>query len=185
MKEKIALHTDKREWRPSPLPGQLVLVTTLNEDGVSNVAPKRWISMAVFQPPLLMLGCNLQHQTAQNILRSHEFVVNVPGAELADAAWRCSDLPHPRPVQAAGWTPIPALSVKPPRIEECKAHLECVYERHLTFGDEVAILGRIVAVSVDKAAAQADDPYAYLRLCLFLENGVYGVIEHSRNIGQQ
>ncbi|MFQ5744986.1 MAG: flavin reductase family protein [Acidobacteriota bacterium] len=107
-KEKASLGPDKSLWRPSPLLGQIVLVTTLNEDGESNVAPKSWISMMVFQPPLLALGCNLGHWTARNILRSEEFVVNVPGDDLADAVWKSSALPHPRPVQAAGLTPIPS-----------------------------------------------------------------------------
>ncbi len=39
---------------------------------------------------LLALGCNLSHWTAQNIFLSHEFVVNIPGAEMVDAIWRAS-----------------------------------------------------------------------------------------------
>jgi flavin reductase (DIM6/NTAB) family NADH-FMN oxidoreductase RutF len=183
VKEKASLDPDKRSWRPSPLLGQIVLVTTLNEDGQSNVAPKSWISMMVFQPPLLALGCNLAHWTARNILRSREFVVNVPGDDLAEAVWRIGGLPHPRPVEAAGWTPVPAERVSPPRIEECRAHLECVLERHLSFGNEVLILGRIVAASVDKAALETEDPYSYLRLFTFLEAGTYGTVERSLRLG--
>ncbi len=41
MKEKVAFDPDKHTWRPSPLIGQIVLVTTLNADGASNIAPKR------------------------------------------------------------------------------------------------------------------------------------------------
>lgn len=44
MKGKLDLPLDKRVWSPSPLPGQIVLVTTLNGDGQSNVAPKNWLS---------------------------------------------------------------------------------------------------------------------------------------------
>ena len=79
MKEKLSLTLDKHAWRPSPLLGQIVLVTTLNEDGQSNIAPKSWISMMAFDPPLLALGCNLNHWTARNILRTGEFAVNIMG----------------------------------------------------------------------------------------------------------
>jgi len=182
MKEKVNFSTDKRTWHPSPLVGQIVLVTTLNEDGTSNIAPKSWVSMMAFKPPILAVGCNLQHWTAQNILRSKEFVVSVPGAELAELVWRSGELPHPRPVEAAGLTPIPALKVKPPRVEECKAHLECVLDRHLTYGDEVILLGRIVAVSVDKEACEAEDPYGYLQMIVYLEGGTYGVVERARQL---
>lgn len=182
MKEKVSLDPDKRTWHPSPLLGQIVLVTTSNEDGASNVAPKSWISMMAFQPPLLGLGCNLKHRTAQNILRSKEFVVNVPGAELVKIVWSSHKLPHPRPVEALGLTPIPSLRVGPPRIEECKAHLECVLAQHLVYGDEVILLGQIVAVSVDEKALAAGDPYAYLRMFVFLENGSYGIVERAQRL---
>jgi flavin reductase (DIM6/NTAB) family NADH-FMN oxidoreductase RutF len=80
MKEKVSLNPDKPTWHPSDLLGQIVLVTTLNEDGTSNLAPKSWISMMAFEPPILALGCNLEHWTAKNIQARQEFVMNVPGA---------------------------------------------------------------------------------------------------------
>ncbi len=161
---KVSFALDKRYWHPSPMIGQIVLVTTLNADGVSNVSPKSWISMMAFSLPTLVFGCNLQHWTAQNILRSGEFVVNIPGADLAAAAWRSHALPHPRPVEAAGLTPIPAERVKPPRIAECKAHLECVHDRNVLWGDEIALFGRIVAASLDRAALETADPYCRVRM---------------------
>jgi flavin reductase (DIM6/NTAB) family NADH-FMN oxidoreductase RutF len=185
VKEKINLSFDKRKWKPSPLLGQIVLVSSLNEDGKSNVAPKSWISMMAFEPSLLALGCNLTHWTAQNILARHEFVINVPGDELAKIVWESHSLPHPRPVESLGLTPIPAQKVKPPLIAECKAHLECTYVQHLTFGSEVIILGNIVAASVDREAVETQDPYAYLRLFAFLEDGVYGTVEKARHLEEE
>lgn len=182
MKAKLDLSLDKRSWKPAPLLGQIVLVTTLNDDGQSNVAPKSWLSMMAFDPPLLALGCNLRHWTAQNILQRHEFVINIPGAELAEVVWRSHAIPHPRPVERVGLTPIPAHNVQPPLIEECKAHLECVLVQHLSFGAELIIIGRIVAVSIDREALDTPDPYAYLRLFAFLEGHTYGVIEMARQL---
>jgi flavin reductase (DIM6/NTAB) family NADH-FMN oxidoreductase RutF len=182
MKEKVSFSPDKRTWRPSPLLGQVVLVTSLNEDGQSNVAPKSWLSMMAFEPSLLALGCNLTHWTAQNILCRQEFVVNVPGDDLVDIVWKSHTLPHPRPVERIGLTPIPAQKVRPPLIAECKAHLECIFVQHLTFGSEVIILGQIVAASVDREAVEAQNPYEYLRLFAFLEDNAFGVIEKARQI---
>jgi flavin reductase (DIM6/NTAB) family NADH-FMN oxidoreductase RutF len=184
MKEKVSLGHDKRLWHPSPLLGQIVLVTTLNADGVSNIAPKSWISMVAFDPPTVALGCNLSHWTAQNILRAGECVVNVPGADLAEVVWRCNELPHPRPVESAGLTAIPSLKIAPPRLEECRAHLECVLDQHITYGREVVLLIRIVDMSVDGEALRASDPYEYLRLIAFLEGGTYGVIEHAAKLAR-
>lgn len=182
MKDKVSLLPDKRTWKPAPLVGQIVFVTTLNEDGGSNIAPKSWISMMAFEPSLLAVGCNINHWTAQNILRSKEFVVNVPGDELAQVVWQSHAIPHPRPVERLGLTSIPATIVKPPRVEECKFHLECRLANALTFGAEVILFGEIVACSVDRQALAADDPYAYLRPFVFLGNGLYGVIEQARPV---
>ena len=135
-KEKTDITPGKSAWHPSPLIGQVVLVTTCNDDGTSNVAPKSWISMMASDPSVLAIGCNVEHWTARNILSNREFVVNVPGAELVETVWTSHHLPHPRPVEAAGLTPLPSRKVKPPRIEECKAHLECALDHHLTFGQE-------------------------------------------------
>ena len=181
-KDKIPIETDKRKWHPSPILGQLVLVTTTNEDGTSNVAPKNWISYMAFGPSLIALGCNRKHWTAKNILRSGEFVVNIPGADLVDTIWEVGHMEHPRPVESTGLTPIPSLKVKPPRIEECRAHLECVLDRHFSYGNEEIILGRIAAASIDKAALEAKDPYEYLKMLVFLEDGMYGVMPSARRL---
>ena len=159
---KVSIEPDKRKWHPSPIIGQLVLVTTTNKDGTSNVAPKNWISYMAFGPSLIALGCNRKHWTAKNILRSREFVINVPGVNLVDTIWEAGYLDHPRSVESTGLTPIPSLKVKPPRIEECRAHLECVLDKHFSYGDEVILLGRIVAASIDQEALEAKDPYEYL-----------------------
>jgi flavin reductase (DIM6/NTAB) family NADH-FMN oxidoreductase RutF len=75
--------------------------------------------------------------------------------------------------------------VKPPLIEECKAHLECNLVQHLTFGDEVILLGEIVAGSVDKEVLEAQDPYEHLRMLVFLESRAYGVIEGAHRLRNQ
>jgi flavin reductase (DIM6/NTAB) family NADH-FMN oxidoreductase RutF len=182
MKEKVNFSSDKRNWSPSPLLGQIVLVTSLNGDGQSNVAPKSWISMMAFEPSLLALGCNAAHWTAQNILQRREFVVNIPGDDLAELVWQAHTLPHPRPVENIGLTPRAAQKVKPPLIEECKAHVECSMVQYVAFGDELIILGQILAASVDREALEAQDPYAYLRPLTFLEKDAYGVIERAKRL---
>ncbi|MDG6995936.1 MAG: flavin reductase family protein [Nitrososphaerota archaeon] len=182
LKDKVAFAPDKRKWHPSPILGQLVLVTTLNEDGVSNVAPKNWISYMAFGPSIIALGCSTKHWTAKNILRSREFVINIPGAELVDTIWEAGYLDHPRPVESLKLTPIPSLKVKPPRIEECGAHLECVLDKHFSYGSEIIILGRIVAASIDREALEAKDPYKYLRMLVFLEDGTFGTVMRAEKL---
>lgn len=184
-KRKVEIDPDKRKWDPCPILGQLILVTTMNRDGTSNVAPKNWISYMAFDPSLIALGCNIKHWTAKNILQSAEFVINIPGADLVDKVWEAGYLDHPRPVESLGLTPIASLKVRPPRIEECKAHLECVLDKHLAYGDEVIMLGRIVAASIDQEALEARDPYEYLKMIVFLDDGVYGTVRRAETLNER
>ena len=176
---KVPLALDKMLWHPTPLFSQVTLVTTLNEDGTSNVAPKSLVSMMILKPPVLALGCNLNHWTSRNLRRGRECVVNLPGVELASEVWASQDLPHPRTIESAGLTPFPSREVRPPGILECRAHLECVYEREVVYGEEIVVLARVVAGTIDRDVLETQDPYAAMRLFAFLEEKLYGVIERS------
>lgn len=136
--------------------------------------------MMAFDPPIVALGCNLKHWTARKILDRKEFVVNMPGADLGEVVWKSSELPHPRPVEAAELMPMPAVKVKPPPIFECKAHLECTLDRHLAYGDEVILVDQIVAVSMDKSVCQVQDPCECLQMLVYLDSTACSVIERAR-----
>ena len=174
---KIELDTDKWSWHPSPLVGQVVLVTTVDEKGSENVAPKSWISMFAFDPPVLGLGCNLEHRTARNIFATGEFTVNIPRHTQAAKAWWISEHPHPRRLKTFGFTSLPGVKVRPPRIAECPAHLECVLDSCKAWGREVAIFGRIVSYTRDADVGEDwEDWYRHLGLFVHLEEKIYGVV---------
>jgi flavin reductase (DIM6/NTAB) family NADH-FMN oxidoreductase RutF len=131
-------------------------------------------------PPHLALNCNREHGTAQNVFRRREFVVNIPGVERSDRIWQVLRLPHPRSVEDAGFTALPASKVKPPRIGDCRAHLECTLVDHKDFGHKVWLLGRVVAASADSRVVSAKDPLAVVRSFVYVAPGSYGTIGSSR-----
>ena len=140
-----------------PLLGQLVIVTTINKNGIVNAAVKSEIMSAVSNPPILAFSCNLTHHTAQNILEQHEFVVNIPGEDIVKQIMETSK-DYPREVnelEKAGLHAVPSSVVKPPRIEECPVNLECKEEFLKLYDDEIIIFGHVVAVSIDEEVFQA------------------------------
>lgn len=174
---KVELDTDKWNWHPSPLVGQVVLVTTVDSCGNVNIAPKSWVSMFAFNPPILGLGCNLDHVTARNIFETREFTVNIPRHTQAVKTWGIAEHPHPRTLKTFGFTPLPGVKVKPPRIAECTAHLECVFDSYKAWKSEVAIFGRIVSYTRDSDIGKTwEDWYRNLGLFLYLEEKIYGVV---------
>lgn len=170
--------------RISPLAGPIALVTSVDSVGRVNVAPKSWISHVCRGPRLLVLGCSRQHHTAQNLLDNGECVLNFPSDSLAGRTWDAHRFLEPSRDEliVRGFTPVPAENVMPPRLKECKAHIEGRVESVKWYGDECVFIIEEVARSADETVAAAPDFYAALRPVFFLGDGTYGVIEHSNKV---
>jgi flavin reductase (DIM6/NTAB) family NADH-FMN oxidoreductase RutF len=172
---KVALPVDKRAWHPSVLPGQIVLVSTVDAEGRPNVAPKSWVTMVAFAGPIVAFGCNVTHATYRNVVAMEEFVVNVLPESLTTRAWALSDLHGEQRVRECGLTPVPARIVRAPLVDECPAHLECELDDVKRYGDEVLIFGRVVAASIDRKCLDAPvaEQYEQLAPVFFLEADTY------------
>jgi flavin reductase (DIM6/NTAB) family NADH-FMN oxidoreductase RutF len=138
-----------REIEPSILyfGTPVAVVSTLNADGTTNIAP---MSSAWWLGWNCMLGLGASSQTAKNLLRERECVINLPSSQLVGAINRLAKLtaadpvpPHkqamgychePQKFQTAGLTGIESTIVRPRRILECPVHLEAILENAHPFG---------------------------------------------------
>jgi flavin reductase (DIM6/NTAB) family NADH-FMN oxidoreductase RutF len=172
---KRDLPLDKRSWHPSPLPGQIVVVSTSAEDGTPNLAPKSWVTMAALAGPVVAFGCNVTHTTYRNVEQTREFVLNAVPAPLADRIWMLSEVHGDERLGASGLTLAPARAVRPPLVAECSAHLECTLDSVKQYGDEVLIFGCIVAAS-------AEETYDALAPVFYLEDGTYAALGAPQHV---
>ncbi|WP_349879567.1 flavin reductase family protein [Micromonospora sp. HUAS YX12] len=114
----------------------VVLLSTENEDGTSNLAP---MSSAWALGQVVVLGLGAEGQTARNLRERPDLVINLPGAEQWPAVERLAPLTGRDPVPdhkrgafryepakfaAAGLRPEPAELVRPQRVAECPLQLE-------------------------------------------------------------
>lgn len=168
----------------TPLAGPIALVTTLDQEGRVNVAPKSWISHVCRKPDLFVIGCNRHHHTAANLLATGECVLNFPGDRLAEQTWSAHHFLEPThdELSIREFTPIPAEKVAPPRLQECRAHMEGRLESVKWYGDECIFFIEQVARSADQEVAAAPDPYALLRPIFYVGPGKYGAIERCRAV---
>jgi len=182
---KVPLHPSKEQWHPSVLAGQIVVVTTVDVEGLPNMAPKSWITMAAFEPPTIAFGCHTSHTTFRNVSETGQFVVNIPGEDLADEVWALIRRHGDDRIRTSRLTLGPAQLVEPPIVQECRAHLECELSGVSHFGDEVFIFGTIVAGSIDESclAGSVEQQYFRLRPIFFLEAATYGSISTAKRIG--
>jgi flavin reductase (DIM6/NTAB) family NADH-FMN oxidoreductase RutF len=136
-------------------PRPIAWVTTLGPDGVVNAAPFSFFNVLGANPPILGFcpgdrDDGTPKDTVRNIRLSHEFVVNLVDEKIAEAMNRtAASLPYGvSEIQNAGLTTAPSSVVKPPRIAESPASLECVEWGTLQIGGNRLIIGLVKRVHV-------------------------------------
>jgi flavin reductase (DIM6/NTAB) family NADH-FMN oxidoreductase RutF len=136
-------------------PRPIAWVTTLSPDGVVNAAPFSFFNVLGANPPILGF-CpgdrpdGTPKDTARNIRLTHEFVVNLVDEKVAEAMnLTAASLPYGvSELKRAGLTTTPSSVVKPPRISESPASLECMEWGTLQIGGNRLIIGLVKRVQV-------------------------------------
>jgi len=136
-------------------PRPIAWVTTIDESGVVNAAPFSFFNVLGANPPIVGFcpgdrDDGTPKDTALNVRSSHEFVVNLVDEAVAQAMnltaatlrFGTSEL------TAAGLTSAASSVVKPPRISEAPASLECVEWGTLQIGGNRLIVGLVKRVHV-------------------------------------
>ena len=129
----------------------VVIISTLSREGIPNAALKtNFMNVSALEE--VAFSCWPEHDTHRNIVETKEFVVNVPSEGIIEQAMVTAvDFPrNVNEIEKAGLTAIPSEKVKPPRIKECKLHLECRLKWHR----ENIIVGEVVATSADEDLLQ-------------------------------
>lgn len=136
-------------------PRPIAFVTTLSPEGNINAAPFSFFNLLGADPPILAFAPGDRDErtpkdTALNIRLTHEFVVNLVDESLAEAMNKCAaSLPYGvNELEQAGLHAAPSSTVKPPRIAEAPASLECKEWGTLQIGDNRVVIGLIKRVHV-------------------------------------
>ncbi len=140
----------------------VVLISSANEDGTANLAP---MSSAFWLGWRSILGLAAASKTTENLIRTGQCVLNLPSVNNVAAVNRLACLTGTNPVppgkaargysfeknkfETAGLTPVPSLTVAPPRVLECPVQMEAVVAaRHDLMEDDEIARGRIVTFEV-------------------------------------
>jgi flavin reductase (DIM6/NTAB) family NADH-FMN oxidoreductase RutF len=156
----------------------VALISTRNPDGAANLAP---MSSVFWLGWRAVLGLAAASQTAQNLVRDGEAVINLPSEDMAGAVDRLALTTGANPVPTykaargyrhapdkfalAGLTAVDSDIVSPPRALEAPVQLEARIEAvHPLAAEDEAMKGqiltfeaRIVRVHLDEAILHEDD----------------------------
>src|SRR5580765_6090705 len=128
-------------------PRPIAFVTTVDPEGRVNAAPFSFFNLLGADPPILGIAPGdrddgTPKDTALNIRLMHEFVVNLVDEAIAEAMNQCAaSLPYgENELIRAGLTTAPSTAVKPPRIAESPASLECTEWGTLQIGGNRVVI---------------------------------------------
>lgn len=129
---------------------QVIVVSTISENGIANAAPFSLSSPISFEPALFGFSCNPKHDTWRNIQKTKEFVVNVVSADFGplmkiletDYDYEVSE------IEKAGLTEEKSKKLKSPRIKEANAWIECAFDSSVELGDHIWIVGKVLCAEI-------------------------------------
>ncbi len=133
-------------------PAMVVLVTTVDKEGIPNACTVAWSMPVSINPPLVAIALQKRHKTTINIEETREFVLNIPSKELLELSKSCGSI--------SGWDVNkfekynikhhPSKVVKPPKIDGSLAFIECKNYAKYEGGDHYIFVGEIVFAEADE-----------------------------------
>jgi flavin reductase (DIM6/NTAB) family NADH-FMN oxidoreductase RutF len=146
------------------VPRPIALVSTMSLEGVANLAPFSFFCGVGSVPPTVLFCPSLRpadsadagkrKDTLRNVEETGEFVINVVSDAISAAANAASAEVPPEVSEfpLSGLTPVPSEAVRPARVAESPAQMECklvqvIYTGHAP-GSGVIVLGEVVRFHV-------------------------------------
>ncbi|USQ80144.1 flavin reductase family protein [Ornithinimicrobium faecis] len=134
------------------LPRPIAWVSTIGADGVGNLAPHSFFSVASASPPVVSFTSVGRKDSLANVLATEEFVVNIVSTDQLEQCNGTSAEVDSSVDEAAllGIALEPSDVVAPPRVAGSPASIECTLHSTVEVGDSVIILGLVQAITVQE-----------------------------------
>jgi flavin reductase (DIM6/NTAB) family NADH-FMN oxidoreductase RutF len=127
----------------SVAPRPIAFVSTIDKEGIPNLAPYSFFNAFSSNPPTLVFSSNRRvrdnttKDTLHNVEATRECVINAVTYDIV-RQMTITSVQYGQGVnefEKSGLTPIPAERVKPFRVKESPVHMECVVKDIITLGE--------------------------------------------------
>ena len=134
------------------VPRPIAWVSSLSADGVGNLAPHSFFTVACVDPPVIQFTSVGRKDSLRNVEATREFVVNLTPEWLFEEvnASGTDFPPDGDEFDEIGVEREPSLRVAPPRVARSPAALECVLQATTSFGDSTVVFGRVVHAAIEE-----------------------------------
>ena len=152
------------------VPRPIGWITTINADGLVNLAPFSFFNLLSYDPPFVLFSAGVHEvdggkkDSVVNAEATGQFVYNM-------ATWAQKDQMNETArivergvdeMTAVGLEPLPSCLVRPPRVKGSPVHFECLLHQVVVLPGRGpssvhdVVIGRVIAVHIDDAALTAD-----------------------------
>jgi flavin reductase (DIM6/NTAB) family NADH-FMN oxidoreductase RutF len=142
------------------VPRPIAWVSTRSADGVDNLAPHSFFTIAGVNPGVVQFTSVGAKDSLRNVLATKEFVVAICTEELMEKV-NLTGTNYPPDVSefdAVGLTREPSLRVAPYRVAESPVAIECRLAGTHEFGECTVVFGEVVHIAVDEAVLRDGRP---------------------------
>jgi flavin reductase (DIM6/NTAB) family NADH-FMN oxidoreductase RutF len=132
------------------VPRPIAWVSSLSSDGVVNLAPHSFYTVACANPPIVQFTSVGAKDTLRNVVDTGEFVVNLAHGPLLTAVNDSSArfAPDRSEADALGVVMEASEAVAPPRVQGSPASIECRLHSTRLLGDSTVVLGSVLVITV-------------------------------------
>lgn len=142
------------------VPRPIAWVSTISADGVGNLAPHSFFTVACADPAIVQFTSIGRKDTLRNIEATGEFTVSLANRDLMERV-NDSSAPYAADVDEAtalGIAMEASEKVRPARVRDSPASIECRLHRVVDLDTSWLVLGRVCAITVADAALDGDHP---------------------------
>ncbi|MCP3026544.1 flavin reductase family protein [Halobacillus sp. A5] len=166
--DPLELQTDQvyKLLSGSVVPRPIAWVSSISKEGILNLAPYSFFTVASRKPPMLCISIGpgvgersgTVKDTLENIRATGEFVINISSASLGNEVQKTSEnySSEVDEFEAAGLTPIPGELVKPMRIKEAPIQMECKLNQIIKLGTDHLVIGEMVMFHIQEQVYKAE-----------------------------
>ena len=150
-------------------PRPIAFASTIDADGVMNLAPYSFFNAFSSNPPIVIFSSNRRGEnnttkdTLHNIEQTMEVVINVVSHDIV-RQMALASIDYPPQVsefEKAGFTPVASELVRPFRVKESPVQMECKVERIISLGDGPGagnlIVCHVVMMHIDERVLDAQN----------------------------
>ena len=145
---------DKIDFKGSVIlnPVPVVLITSKNTAGKTNVFTVGWTGTINTKPPMLYISIRPERLSYEYIKESMEFVVNLPSSDIVKKVDYCGVRSGKtnNKITEMGFTLKESLNISTPYIQECPINIECKVTSIVPLGTHDMFIAEVLGSHVNE-----------------------------------